>query len=229
MKKNIFLLIFLSYSLFLIPQTNSYLLGFKSRDNSISNIQQIEEEYSIHLPIVSFIFDPYGDDVTSTIQQLPTTLGLDRIYHISLSPNSFTAQEVADGKFDKQYKQFFSLVKSGDIKVIFRTMHEFNGGRYPRSSNPKSFKNARIHVRNLSRQAGLTTQNILFDLSLNAWDLPAKNGKPSQTATFIQCQPVLKAKLKCPTFEDYYPGDKYVDLMGVTFYNRGKGNSNRRR
>jgi beta-mannanase len=129
---------------------------------------------------------------------------------------------VADGKFDAQYKQFFALVKSGDLKVIFRTMHEMNGGRYPRSSNPEAFKKAWIHVWNLSRAAGLTTQNILFDMSLNDRDLPAKNGKPSQTATFIQCQPALKAKLHCPTFEDYYPGDKYVDLLGVTFYNRGK-------
>ena len=59
-------------------------------------------------------------------------------------------------------------------------------------------------------------------MSLNAWDLPAKNGKPAQAATFIQCQQSVKAKLHCPTFEDYYPGDKYVDLLGVTFYNRGK-------
>ena len=147
------------------------------------------------------------------MKKLPSTLGLDRIYHISLSPNSFTAQQVADGKFDKQYKEFFALVKSGDVKVIFRTMHEFNGGRYPRSSKPVAFKKARIHVRNLSREAGLTTQNILFDFSLNARDLPEKNGNPNQRGIFVSCTQAAKAKLKCPTFEDYYPGDKYVDLM----------------
>ena len=59
-------------------------------------------------------------------------------------------------------------------------------------------------------------------MSVNARDLPAKGGKPSQKATFIQCEQNLKEKLKCATFEDYYPGDKYIDLMGVTFYNRGK-------
>lgn len=127
MKKIFFTTAFLSFIIFLGAQTNAYLLGFKSRDNSISNIQNIEEEYSIRLPIVSFIFDPYGDAVIDTIKKIPTTLGLDRIYHISLSPNSFSAQQVADGLFDKQYKQFFALIKSGDVKVIFRTMHEFNG------------------------------------------------------------------------------------------------------
>ena len=140
-----------------------------------------------------------------------------------------TALQVVEGKFDTQYKQFFSDIKKNNLRVVFRTMHEMNGGRYPRSSDPKNFKKAWIHVRELSRAEGLTTSNILFDMSVNARDLPAKGGKPSQTATFIQCQQSVKVKRKCPTFEDYYPGDKYVDLMGVTFYNRGKGNSNRRR
>ena len=229
MKKIFFSIVLLSFVLCLSSKTNAYLLGFKSRDNSISNIQQIEEEYSIRLPIVSFIFDPYGDNVVSTIKKLPTTLWIDRLYHISLSPNSYTAQQVADGLFDKQYKEFFALIKSGDVKVIFRTMHEFNGWRYPRSSKPEAFKNARIHVRNLSRKAGLTQQDILFDFSLNARDLPEKNGNPNQRGTFVSCTQAVKAKLKCPTFEDYYPGDKYVDLMWVTFYNRWKWNSNRRR
>ncbi len=229
MKKIIFWLCLISCVLCLSSQADAYLFGFKSRDNSISNIQQIEEQYGFRLPIVSFIFDPYWDHVVSTIKKLPSTLWIDRIYHISLSPNSYTAQQVADGLFDKQYKQFFALIKSGDVKVIFRTMHEFNWGRYPRSSNPSAFKKARIHVRNLSREAGLSSKDILFDFSLNARDLPAKNGKPAQTATFIHCTQAAKAKLKCPTFEDYYPGDQYVDLMWVTFYNRGKWNSNRRR
>ena len=24
----------------------------------------------------------------------------------------------------------------------------------------------------------------------------------------------------CPRFEDYYPGNQYVDIVGFTFYNR---------
>jgi hypothetical protein len=54
-------------------------------------------------------------------------LGEDKIYHISLSPNMFTAAEVAEGKFDVQYKQFFQDVKKNNLRVIFRTMHEMNG------------------------------------------------------------------------------------------------------
>lgn len=216
-------------ALFLGSQSEAYLFGMKSRDNSISNIERIEKEYKLDLPMVSFIFDPWGDHVEKMMNQLNEKLGEDKIYHISLSPDMYSAKDVAEGKFDAQYTQFFQDIKKNNLKVVFRTMHEMNGGRYPRSSNPYRFKKAWIHVRELSRTAELTQSNILFDMSVNAWDLPAKWGKPSQTAVFIQCMPSVKSKLKCSTFEDYYPGDKYVDLMGVTFYNRGKGNSNRRR
>jgi len=228
--KKIFLATFLiAFTYCLGMQAYAYLFGMKSWDNSITNIQKIEKEYNLDLPIVAFIFDPRSEYVEKLMSTFNEKLGEDKIYHISLSPDMFTAKEVSEGKFDAQYQQFFKDVKKNNLKVIFRTMHEMNGGRYPRSSNPYRFKKARIHVRELSRAEGLTKSDILFDMSVNARDLPAKWGKPSQTATFIQCQPKLKAKLKCPSFEEYYPGDKYVDLMGVTFYNRGKWNSNRRR
>lgn len=221
--------VFVLGALFLWCNANAYLFGMKSFDNSIENIQRVEKEYALDLPIVSFIFDPRGPHVESMMNAFAKELGEDKIYHISLSPDMFTAAEVAQGKFDKQYTQFFQDLKKNNLRVIFRTMHEMNGGRYPRSSNPKDFQKAWIHVRELSRAQGLDQNNILFDMSVNARDLPAKWAKGSQTAVFIHCQQNLKAKLNCPTFEDYYPGDKYVDLMGVTFYNRGKWNSNRRR
>lgn len=221
--------IFVVGAMFLSSKSEAYLFWMKSWDNGIANIQKIQKEYNLDLPMVSFIFDPRGPHVESMINQLNEELWADKIYHISLSPDMFSAKEVYEGNFDKQYRQFFQDVKKNNLRVVFRTMHEMNGGRYPRSSNPYRFKKAWIHVREISREEWLTQSNILFDMSVNARDLPAKWGTPSQTATFIQCTQSAKAKLKCPTFEDYYPGDKYVDLMGVTFYNRGKGNSNRRR
>jgi hypothetical protein len=71
--------------------------------------------------------------------------------------------------------------------------------------------------------------------------MPTK-GTPSQTANLYECKPekILTEQEKkaeqqrkkeewkdCPRFEDYYPGDEYVDLVGFTFYNRGKASSNR--
>jgi ABC-type cobalt transport system substrate-binding protein len=158
----------------LSTKTGAYMFGMKSWDNSISNIERIEKEYKLDIPIVSFIFDPWGKHVESMMNQLNERLGENKIYHISLSPNMFTAKQVASGAFDTQYKQFFQDVKKNNLRVIFRTMHEMNGGRYPRSSDPYRFKKAWIHVWELSRAEGLDQNNILFDMSVNARDLPAK-------------------------------------------------------
>lgn len=51
-------------------KTEAYLFGMKSRDNSISNIERIEKEYKLDLPIVSFIFDPRGKHVENMMNQL---------------------------------------------------------------------------------------------------------------------------------------------------------------
>lgn len=226
-KKTLILILFLSAC---ILPAHAYILGFKSFDNTVDNIVEIEKKYWVSFPITSFIFDPREQhNVPERMKEIKNKLWTKKIYHISISPNNYTAEQVANGAFDLQYLTFFHQIKDLNLKVIFRTMHEMNWGRYPRSSNPETFKKAWIHVRNLSREAGLDKNHILFDMSVNARDLPAKWGKPAQTATFIECDPKSKQKLWCPSFEDYYPWDEYVDLMGVTFYNRGKGNSNRRR
>jgi hypothetical protein len=246
-----------------ITLTHAYLFGLKSSDDSVQNIQSIQTQFGVDFPIVSFIFDPREHhNVLAKLDEIAATLSLDTFYHITLSPNMYSAKEVAAGAFDAQYLQFFTKIKEKNLKVIFRTMHEMNGGRYPRASNPKAFKEARMHVRQLSRAVGLNQNDILFDFSVNHRDMPTK-GKPSQTATLYECKspkPPTKAQQlaeqkrrdkltvaekeaekkaeeekkkkewkECPKFEDYYPGDTYVDIVGFTFYNRGKASSNRLR
>lgn len=234
MKKHLqiktFIIIFLG-ALFVwaVPQTHAYSLGLKSRDNSITNIQRVEKTLKTELPLVSFIFHTWDEFAYNTVAKFPYDLGRERIYHITLAPEHYTAQEVADGKADEIYSNFFLLIKENRLKVIFRTMHEMNWWWYPRSSDPTAFKKARIRIRDLSRKAWLTKKEILFDMSLNAWDMPTKDARPNQSSPLMYCYPVQKQKLNCPTFEDYYPWDDYVDILGVSFYNRWKGNTNRLR
>ncbi len=220
MKKIWLLLLFF---LILPCSTQAFVLGLKSTDNTVQNIVDIEKTYQLYLPIVAFIYDPWEQqDVVAELEKMKAELGDQRIYHISVSPNQFSAEEVANGAFDEQYKLFFQTIKRLKLKVVFRTMHEMNGGRYPRGSNPEMFKKAWIHVWELSRSLGLDQQDILFDFSVNHWDMPTL-WKPSQQAKLIQC----KVGKDCYHFEDYYPGGEYVDIVGVTFYNRWKATSNR--
>lgn len=208
-----------------ISITNWYVFGIKSADNTISNIYEIQEKYNFDFKIVWFIFDPRSEDVIWMMNNLNKFLWTWKIYHITLSPNSYSAKQVTEWIFDEQYKKFFQTIKENDLKVIFRTMHEMNWWRYPRWSNPEQFKKARIHVRNLSREEWLDQNNILFDFSVNHRDMPT-NETPSQSAKLITCN---KYKTDCYKFEDYYPWDNYVDIMWVTFYNWWKATYSRQR
>ena len=202
----------------------SYYFWLKSADNTPENIGRIESSLNVELPVVSFIFDPRDEsNVLNSIDRIVDLLGTDRIYHFTISPDMYSAEDVVMWKFDAQYLAFFEKVKEKNLHVIFRTMHEMNGWRYPWSSNPEKFKAAWIHVWTLSRVVWLSEENILFDFSVNHRDMPTK-WIPSQSASLIQCD---ITKDDCYHFEDYYPWDEFVDVVWFTFYNRWKSSSNR--
>ena len=223
--KNLKHLIALFLLTFWISITNWYVFWIKSADNTISNIIQIQDKYNFDFNIVGFIFDPRSEDILRTINNLNEYFWTWKIYHITLSPNSYSAKQVSEWIFDEQYRQFFETIKDNNLKVIFRTMHEMNWGRYPRWSNPYNFKQARIHVRELSREMWLNQNNILFDFSVNHRDMPT-NETPSQSAKLITCN---KYKTDCYKIEDYYPWDDFVDIIWVTFYNWWKATYSRQR
>ena len=234
--KKIIFYTLLSFS-FIINTTQAFLFWLKSSDNTVENIETIEKAYNLYLPLVWFIYDPREQqDVIWNLKEMEEKLWNQRIYHVTISPNQYSAKDVADWKFDEQYTAFFNTIKELNLKVIFRTMHEMNGWRYPRSSNPNDFKNARNHVWNLSRNLWLTKNDILFDFSLNHRDMPTLE-TPSQNAQLIECitpltgknNDILNYEKECYRFEDYYPWDKYVDIIWVTFYNRWKATSDRKR
>jgi len=59
MKTKILIGTLLTFGLAMLgSNSEAYLFGMKSRDNGVENIQRIEKEYKLDLPMVSFIFDP---------------------------------------------------------------------------------------------------------------------------------------------------------------------------
>lgn len=224
--KNFLLITWIVIISFVFNNTQGYYFWLKSADNTPQNIESIEQQLNVKLPIISFIFDPRDEnDVLNSIDKIVEILWTDRIYHFTISPNNFSAEDVVLWKFDTQYTAFFKKIKEKNLHVIFRTMHEMNWWWYPRSSNPEKFKAARIHVRTLSRLAWLNNENIAFDFSINHRDMPTK-WIPSQSAPLIQC---TQWKKDCYHFEDYYPWDEFVDVIWFTFYNRWKAMDNRQR
>jgi len=224
MKKYFFLLVLLLSSSSVWAVTIG-IHGLQHLD--VKQITTWESKNKTTLPIIGLIFDQYGDAESTYLSNVVNALGTGRIYHISLSPYGYTAQEVADGIYTTEYKRFFSDMKKLDIKVVFRTMHEMNGWRYSRASHPDAFKQAWISVYNLARHTmKIQSDKLLFSLSFNSQDLPTKEPLPTQSSHYEYCsQWRVDNVWRCPRMEDYYPGNQYVDMIGVTLYNRGRSRS----
>lgn len=118
---------------FTIP-LQAYTLGVYSQTKTVQEVQDVEKKIAPYqLQVSAFIFDRYSRQGSSIVKDIVTKLGTgDRIYHITLAPELHTATQVAAGYFDSEYKAFFEDIKKYNMKVIFRTMHEMNGGWYAR-------------------------------------------------------------------------------------------------
>ena len=153
------------------------------------------------------IFDHYTDAESVYLHKVVDTLGTGRVYHISLSPYGYTSTQVANDAFNVEYKRFFKEIKSMGITVVFRTMHEMNGGRYSRSSKPEEFQKARRYAHTMARKDfDLQSDKLLFSLSFNSQDLPTTEAVPTQQSVYEYCsQRRIDNKGRCPRMEDYYP------------------------
>ena len=75
----------------------------------------------------------------------------------------------------------------------------------------------------------LGRDRLLFSLSFNSQDLPTKDSRPTQSSEINFCSDRYKTHIeRCPQMQDYRPGDAYVDLVGVTLYNRGNSRADDR-
>jgi hypothetical protein len=114
-----------------------------------------------------------------------------------------TLDNIINGGFDNYIKKFAKAAASSGVVVFLRPMHEFNGDWYPWSiknngQDPEKFKKAWIHMHDIFSKAG--AQNVQWIWSPNASTLPDYGWN----------DPMLS-----------YPGDDYVDWLGIDGYNFG--------
>lgn len=147
----LFLLVCGISAMFCVQKAQAYVLGMKSSDNSVENIMSVESAAGHDIQLVSFILDPFLGKESLIPYQKNIAYLSGKILHFTISPNKLTAKQVAEGRFDAQYNDFFDFVKTNNLKVVFRTMHEMNGNRYPWAGSTQQFKKAWTRVRKLSR------------------------------------------------------------------------------
>jgi mannan endo-1,4-beta-mannosidase len=118
------------------------------------------------------------------------------LYYMAWEPYGTTLASIAAGHSDAYITKFARAVRALNLPVAISFGHEMNGNWYPWASNLASaadFVAAWRHIHNLFIAAGAS--NVIW-----VWNPNVITALPQ-----VQLQP-------------YYPGDAYVDWVGITGY-----------
>jgi mannan endo-1,4-beta-mannosidase len=120
---------------------------------------------------------------------------------IQLNPYHVTARQIADGVYDRRLKKYAKAVSRFGCVVVLSLGHEMNGWWYPwgrPQTTAEDFIAAWRHVHDLFAKQGVG--NVLW-----SWDPSHQYSSPKP------------GKVASPASE-WYPGDKYVDWVGLDGY-----------
>ncbi len=121
----------------------------------------------------------------------------------------YSLDNIANGTHDAYLRQYARDVKNWGHPILLRPMHEMNGDYYPWSctingDDPAKYVRAFQHIKKIFMEEG--ADNAKFVWSPNYASPP-------------QVSP------QCKDLSRLYPGDEYVDYIGVSAYNWGKDTS----
>lgn len=108
-------------------------------------------------------------------------------------------KSITEGKQDGYIHSFAASIKSFGNPVELRFGHEMNGNWYPWGNRADDYIKAYQHIVDVFRKDNV--QNVKWMWSINAENVPFSN--------------ITSAR-------KFYPGDSYVDLIGIDGFNFGK-------
>jgi len=125
---------------------------------------------------------------------------------VTWEPWNFVSKEPIDydqlltGKYDQYIAEFANKLKTINKDVFLRFSHEMNGDWYPWAGvkiGKEKYIAIHRHVKDIFNKEGVT--NVKWIFSVNWEDVPKENNY----------------------FALYYPGNQYVDYIGIDGYNWG--------
>jgi beta-mannanase len=202
-------------------------LGAWSKEGNTANFADIasgfENNFSAcdkKLGVIHF-FQPFSFDGGNTQNMYPSVDRINKVVHEGYVPmitleNHFVnanpgmkqpnLYSIIEGHFDWFFTEWAKQIRQVDSVVLLRILHEFNGNWYPwcianNDRNPELFIKAFRHIHEIFNAQGVN--NVKF-----IW-CPNSMSTPQEKWNFIM---------------DAYPGDEYVDYVGLDIYNgAGKG------
>lgn len=172
------------------------------------------------LGVIHF-FHPFAVDGGHTQNHYPSIERINKIIHqgyipmITLEDHFVNANpkmkqpnlySIVEGHFDPFFKEWADEIKQVDGIILLRILHEFNGDWYPwcvvnNDKNPLLLVRAFQHIHDIFKEQKVT--NVKF-----IW-CPNSTSFPQEKWNYIM---------------NAYPGDDYVDCIGLDIYNgAGKG------
>ncbi len=129
----------------------------------------------------------------------------------------FSLRRISGGAFDKEIDRWAQDLKAFGQPIVLRPLHEPNGAWYPwglyaGKSYVEDFVPAWRHLVDRFRMAGAS--NVRFELC------------------FARFNPDIEGKAKKGKTQDFnpwaslWPGDAYVDIIGIDIFNRPPANDN---
>lgn len=120
--------------------------------------------------------------------------------------------DLLSGRYDRYITRFADKARSWDKPVLIRFAHEMNLKRYHWGTtedqygpeSPAIYRRMYIYIVDIFRRSG--AGNVLWVFCPNAESVPSTSYDPSASWN---------------TLSNYYPGDSYVDILGVDGYNWG--------
>jgi hypothetical protein len=128
------------------------------------------------------------------------------VRHLSIGWLPKELKPLATGGYDEFFTKYFkdsvdpAILKGMNDPIWIRPMNEFNGGWVPYGLDPVTFRKAWRRMYNIAEQLGAASHHI-FVWSPNYLSFPDKDWNK---------------------MEKYYPGDQYVDWVGISSYPPGK-------
>ena len=198
--------------------------GFGSTEDSVeANIIQRFEQLAGKPVAWAYFSDNWYDSIRFPARQTAIIHQAGSVPFIRMMPRSefeeyeadtlYSMQHIIDGRFDAALLQWFAEAAALDYPLLVEFGTEMNGDWFPWNGlyngggdtqhygdpqipdGPERFRDAFRHIVMLSRQAGATNITWFFHLDAEAEPDTGWN-----------------------RFENYFPGDDYVDWVGVSVY-----------
>lgn len=176
--------------------------------NGMENIGAFQTAIGKNLAIVLWYVhwqDPFPTSEANTVYANGSVPLITWEPWITGSPN--TLEAIAAGSYESYVRGFMQAAKDWGHPLFLRFAHEMNGNWYPwdgahngAAAGPENYKQAFIYIYNVRQQVGATNVYLVW--------CPNNTSVPSDAWNTIAA---------------YYPGNQYVDWIGMDGYNWGYG------